>query len=261
MTIWKQELRQGLLSLLIWTGSIGFLVVICVLLFPEMQGQMNQVSDMFASMGSFTQAFGMDRLNFGELIGFYGVECGNILGLGGAFYAALTAITALSKEERDHTAEFLLAHPVRRSAVVLQKLLAVLTQILLLNLATLLLSVISIRLIGEEIPWKPLLLLHLAYLLLQLELAAICFGVSAFLRRGGLGLGIGLAAICYFLNIVANIAEQAEWLKYITPYGYAEAADIVSSGSIDFVMALPGLGFAVLGIAAAFFWYTRKDIL
>ena len=146
-------------------------------------------------------------------------------------------------------------------AVVFQKLLAVLTQILLLNLATLLLSVISIRLIGEEIPWKPLLLLHLAYLLLQLELAAICFGVSAFLRRGGLGLGIGLAAMFYFLNIIANIAEQAEWLKYITPYGYAEAADIVSSSSIDFVMALPGLGFAVLGIAAAFFWYTRKDIL
>ena len=46
-----------------------------------------------------------------------------------------------------------------------------------------------------------------------------------------------------------------------TVSGYAEAADIVSSGSIDFVMALPGLGVAVLGIAAAFFWYTRKDIL
>ncbi len=75
-------------------------------LFPEMKGQMDSVSDMFASMGSFTEAFGMDRLNFGTLIGFYAVECGNILGLGGAFYASLCAVGILSKEEKDKTAEF-----------------------------------------------------------------------------------------------------------------------------------------------------------
>ena len=260
MTIWKQELRQGLLSLLIWTGSIGFLVVICVLLFPEMQGQMNQVSDMFASMGSFTQAFGMDRLNFGELIGFYGVECGNILGLGGALFAAFMAVNVLSKEEKDGTAEFLLTHPVSRARVLTEKLVAVLLQILALNMIVLALALGSIAAIGEAVPWKELLLMHLSNLLLQVELAGLCFGLSAFLRRGSVGAGLGVAAMMYFLNIIANISADAECLKYVTPFGYAEAADIVSTGTLDGGMILLGMAYAVAAVAVGYVHYCRKDI-
>ena len=91
MTLVRHELRQGRRSFLIWTAAIGFLLVICVFLFPDMKKQMDGVDDLFSSMGSFTAAFGMDRLNFGTFAGFYGVECGNILGLGGAFYASLCA--------------------------------------------------------------------------------------------------------------------------------------------------------------------------
>ncbi len=101
MTLIKHELRQGRLSLTIWTAAVGALLVICIFLFPEMKGQMEGVNDVFASMGSFTEAFGMDRLNFGTLIGFYAVECGNVLGLGGAFFASLCAAGMLSKEEKD----------------------------------------------------------------------------------------------------------------------------------------------------------------
>ena len=134
MTFVKHELRQGKASFLVWTASIGFLLAICIFLFPEMKGQMEGINDMFASMGSFTQAFGMDRLNFGTLIGFYAVECGNILGLGGAFYASVCAVGILSKEEKDKTAEFLLTHPVSRKRVMTEKLIAVLIQITAMNI-------------------------------------------------------------------------------------------------------------------------------
>ena len=106
MTLVKHELRQGKTAFAIWTASISFLLVICVFMFPEMRGEMDAVGNMFASMGSFTAAFGMDRLNFGTLIGFYSIECGNILGLGGAFFASLICVSSLSKEEKDRTAEF-----------------------------------------------------------------------------------------------------------------------------------------------------------
>ena len=98
MTIVKHELRRGKLSLLIWSASIAFMLGICVLFFPEMENQMEQVSSVFADMGNFSAAFGMDRLNFGEFLGFFCVECGNILGIGGAMYAALLGINALSGE-------------------------------------------------------------------------------------------------------------------------------------------------------------------
>lgn len=260
MTIVRHELRQGKTAFAIWTASIAFLLVICVFLFPEMKGEMNAVGEVFASMGSFTAAFGMDRLNFGTLIGFYSVECGNILGLGGAFFASLIGISALSKEEKEKTAEFLLTHPVSRARVVTEKLAAVLVQVTVMNLIILGLSLLSIRLVGEDIPWKEILLMHSAYYLLQLELACICFGISAFLHRGSVGIGMGLAAMMYFLNLIANMSEQAKFLKHITPFGYCEGADIIADGSLDAGLIATGCLFACIGAAIAYLQYTRKDI-
>lgn len=260
MTMVKQELRQGKLSLIIWTGSIGFLLMVCVFLFPEMKGQMESVSDMFASMGSFSAAFGMDRLQFGDFLGFYSMECGNVLGLGGSFFAALLAVGVLSKEERDRTAEFLLTHPVSRRRIITDKLAAVLLQITAMNLIIYGLSIGSIAAIGEEIPWKEIHLLHLAYYLMQIELTGICLGISAFMRKGNVGLGIGIAVILYFLNLIANIAERAEFLKYITPFGYCEGADIVTDGSLDGRKVFIGMVLGIIGVVLAYVKYSRKDI-
>ena len=127
MTIFKHEIRQGRNSLIIWTSVIAFMLGVCILIYPEMSKQMDGISEAFANMGGFSAAFGMDKINFGEFIGFFGIECGNILGLGGAFFAALTGISSLSKEEREHTAEFLLTHPVSRQSVVAQKFISVIT--------------------------------------------------------------------------------------------------------------------------------------
>lgn len=260
MTLIKHELRQGRIPFLIWTASVGFLLAVCVFLFPEMKGQMEDVGDVFSSMGSFSDAFGMDRLNFGTLLGFYAIECGNVLGLGGAFFAALCGAGILSKEEKDRTAEFLLTHPVSRARIVTEKLVSAYAQIIAMNLIIYGISLGSIAAIGESVPWKELNLLHLAYFLLQAELAGICFGISAFVRRGSAGIGLGIAAGMYFLNLVANIAQAAEFLKYVTPFGYAEGADIIEKGCLDGTLVAIGLAFGAIGIGAAYGKYCRKDI-
>lgn len=260
MTLIKHELRQSRTSFLVWTASLGFLLATCIFLFPEMKGQMESVNDMFSSMGSFTEAFGMDRLNLGTLTGFYAVECGNVLGLGGAFFASLCAVGILSKEEKDKTAEFLLTHPVSRKMIVTEKLIAVLVQITVMNIIIYALAVGSIAAVGEPIPWKEISLMHIAYYLLQLELACICFGISAFIRKGSAGIGLGIAAMMYFLNLIANIADVAEFLKYITPFGYCEGADIVSNGSLDITLVTVGIVLGISGIIIAYLKYTKKDI-
>ena len=260
MTIVKHELRQGRLPFWIWTGAIGFLLVVCIFLFPEMKGEMDSVSDVFSSMGSFTDAFGMDRLNFGTLIGYYAIECGNVLGLGGAFYASLCAVGILSKEERGRTAEFLLTHPVSRTRILTEKLIAVVIQITAMNLIIYALSAASMLMIGEDIPWKEMTLMHLAYFLLQLELAGICFGVSAFLRRGSVGVGLGIAVMLYFMNLMANIADVVSFLKKITPFGYCDGADIVENGRLDAGLVAVGLAIGAAGILIAYRKYTKKDI-
>lgn len=260
MTICKHELRQGRNMLLVWSGIIALMLGICIGIYPEMGKQMGDISTMFADMGSFSAAFGMDRINFGEFIGFFGVECGNVLGLGGAFFAALLGVSALSKEEKEHTAEFLLTHPVSRRNVVAQKLLAMIAQILILNAVSVLVTALSVAAIGESPDTKTLALLFAAYLILQLETMAVCFGISAFLNGGGPGIGLGMAALFYFLNIIANLTEEASFLKYITPFGYTEGADIIAGGCIEMKYLSVGLAFTLIGVLAAFYRYGRKDI-
>ena len=84
MTIFRKELRVGAVSFLVWSAVVGGLMAVCVGLYPSMAGSMEDMSALFAGMGDFSAAFGLDKLGFGSILGFYGTECGNILGLGGA---------------------------------------------------------------------------------------------------------------------------------------------------------------------------------
>lgn len=261
MILIKHELRQGRITLFTWTIGIAFMLAVCILIYPEMETQMSSVSTMFAEMGSFSAAFGMDRLNFGEFMGFFGVECGNILGLGGAFFAALSGISILAKEEKEQTAEFLFTHPVSRKKILIEKLASLLLQIIILNLIVIAVTILSIYAIKEEPDTHSLALLFLAYFLLQIELAFICFGLSAFLSRSGSGIGLGIAALLYFLNIISNLTEGASCLKYLTPFGYTESADILADKCLNAGYLSVGLAFAAVGICVGFYKYCRKDIL
>ncbi len=258
--VYIKELKHSFKTWCVWTGAMIFMLLVCILIFPEMKNQMENVTDIFSDMGDFTAAFGMDKLNFGEIMGYYGTECGNVLGIGGSFFAALTAAAVLSAEEKNRTAEFLFTHPVSRSNVLIQKLLAVYTRIIAMNIVIVLISILGFAAIGEKIEVMELLLLHLAYTILQLEIGSVCFGVSAFIRRGSIGIGIGIAFALYFFNIVSNISEQAEALKYITPFAYADAGNIISNSEIDIGLILLGCLYSAAGVAAGFVKYTKKDL-
>ena len=86
MTVFWHEIKRGRRALIIWTAAIAAMLAISVFVYPQMREQMEGMNEMFADMGAFTAAFGMDKLNFGEFKGYFAVECGNVLGLGGAMF-------------------------------------------------------------------------------------------------------------------------------------------------------------------------------
>ena len=260
MTVVLHELKRGKIPFIIWTAAISFMLAVSVMVYPEMKGEMDQMNDMFSSMGAFTSAFGMDKLNFGTLTGYYVIECGNVLGLGGAFFAAICAAGILSKEEKDRTAEFLYTHPVSRVRIVTEKLISVIIRIIAMNIIIFAVAIGATAAIGESIPWKEVCLIHAAYLILQLEIAGICFGLSSFMTKGSAGAGIGIAALMYALNILSNITDSLKFLKYITPYGYCDGSDIVTNGTLDATRIAIGAALCAVGIAAAYLIYTKKDI-
>ena len=261
LTLFLHEIKRNKLSLIVWSFALSFMLGICVIIYPEMQSQMGDLGAMFSDMGAFSDAFGMDMLNFGEFMGYFGVEIGNTLGLGGALLAGIVGISALSKEERDGTAELLLSMPVTRERIVLEKLLFSAFHILVVNVAVVLVSTLAIVAIDVgDVEGGKIALIFLANILMQLEIMAITFGISACLNKNSIGIGIGISFGLYFLNIIANLADGLDFIGKITPFGYASSGYIIENGSIELLPLLVGIIFAGLGIALAFFRYTKKDI-
>lgn len=260
MTILRHELRRGRTALLVWTAAIAAFMAVCILIYPDMADEMGDMGELFANLGALSAAFGMDQLNYGTFTGYFSIECGNVLGLGGGLFAGLMGINALSGEEQGGTAEFLLTHPVSRARVVGEKLGALAFQLVILNAVTVAVSALCVWAIGEKAETDVLGLMFLAYFILQLEVAAITFGISAFLRRGGLGVGLGIAIGMYFLNLVGNITEKAEFLKYFTPYSYTDGAYIAEHTALPGEYLAVGLVFTAVGLIAAFWRYSKKDI-
>lgn len=259
MTVFRKELRSNIVSFLVWTVVVGGLMAVCVAIYPSMAESMEDMSTLFAGMGNFSAAFGLDKLQFGSIMGFYGTECGNILGLGGAFYAALTAMGLLAGEEGGHTAEFLLTHPVSRLRVAAEKLAALALLVAGLNLVCFACGAGGILAIGEDAEWSGLLRYHGALLLMQLQIGGLCFGASSLLRRGGLGLAMGMTALLYFAGLLLNLDQGLDWLRFVTPYYYADAARLFAE-EVQFSPVLTGCALGALGMGFGLWWYTRKDI-
>ena len=260
MTLFLHEIKRNKLSLIIWSVALAWMLGICIIIYPEMQTQMGDLGAMFSDMGAFSDAFGMDMLNFGEFMGYFGVEIGNTLGLGGALLAGIVGVTALSKEERDGTAELLLTMPVSRTRIVAEKLLFSAFHILVVNLACVIVSAVGILAISVEADAGKIALIFLANFIMQLEIMAITFGISAFLKKGAMGIGIGISFGLYFLNILANLADEIEFVGKITPFGYANSGYIIEYGKIELLPLIIGIVLAMLGISVAFEKYTKKDI-
>ena len=260
MTLFLHELKRSRLSTLIWTGAIAFMLAVTVLIYPQIAQQIDGISSAFSEMGAFSSAFGMDTLNFGELTDYFCIECSNTLGLGGALFAAIGAALALAGEEREKTCEFLFTQPVSRGRIVFSKLAAVFSKVVILNAAVAAVTSLCILTIGRKADFKIVFLVFAAYLILTLEIAAISFAVSAFASGASTAISLGVVFGFYFMNIVANITDEAKLLKYVTPYAYADGAAIRSDGALDWVKIGVGVGVAVVCAALAFVRYRRKDL-
>lgn len=230
-----------------------------MLMFPSMKDSMVELSGAYAQMGSFSTAFGMDKLDFSTAIGFYGVEAGAVIALGGAMFAALIGTGMLAKEEGNHTTEFLYVTPNTRSNLMIRKLVAMVVIVLIFDAICYLCSVLGFVMV-DEVPWKDISLFHLAQTIMHLQVSCICFGISAFLRKSNVGLGIGIAMLLYFVNIFANITEDVKWLHNVSPFYYCDGAQVLVKQGIEGRYVAIGVVMAIVAVVIAFVKYNKKDL-
>lgn len=259
-TVYKHEMKEYSKSLLIWALCVGGMGAACILLFSGMQESMEGVAENFASMGAFSDAFGMSQLSIGTLKGFYATEIGTIHALGGAMFAAVVSANMLSKEEDGHTSEFLFSLPLARGKAVMAKWLAVMSQIVLFNVLCVCLYLLGILALGEGIPVKEYVLYHSMQLLMQLELAAVCFALSAVQRKNKPGLALGLVLFLYAYDLMARILPDLSDYKLFSPFSYANAADLLGAGDVYASAAVLGVIVLVASVCTAHILYVKKDL-
>ncbi len=260
MILYKHEMKSNFKSLVIWTLSVGLICFGCILLYTSLEDSIQGIADSFSDLGAVSAALGMDKMSLATLKGYYATEIAMMHNLGGAMFAAILGVGLLSKEESGHTAEFLCVLPVGRGQIVSRKYLALVSNILLLNLACTRLYVLGFVLMGETVDVREMALYHLAAFWMQLEVGSICFLLSACVKRSMPGTGLGLTLLLFAADMMCRIVPAIENLKYITPFYYASAADIFAEGKINGIMPAAGAGVIAICYAAAHWIYRKKDL-
>ncbi len=266
MLLFRRELIKNSRSTILWTSILILYNVSMLLLFPSLTGGMKD--KMNAMLEAFPKemiiAMGLDKVSITEMLGFYNTYCYLLVTILGGIFAVLQGISILSKEEDEKTVEFLLSKPIKRKRIVTEKVLAVLSNILILNIAVSLVSFITAEMVkSENYNRQVLLLLFVGPVLMQITFAALGLIISVFYvkARVNIPLGVGVVLGFYFISIIAAISQEVSFLKYFTPFKYVDGADIITNKAIDPVYIAIMVLITVGCTFATYILYNKKDII
>ena len=260
MILLKHEWKMNFKSLVIWTLCVGLCCSGCILLFESVAESMKEMGQMFAQLGNFSAAFGMDKVSIATITGYYATEISIIFLLGAAMFAAMSGAVLLSKEEEGHTMEFLHTMPVSRTYIYLWKYVALIVLILVFNVVCVGLDMVAFIAIGEEMGMAEYVEYHVLALVMQIEIGSICYLISSVCKRKQIGPALGLAVLFYLMDIMCNIVPDLEFLKFFTPFYYANAAQIYSGGDSRIGFMMLGLIVAVMVAIAGGIVYRKRDM-
>ena len=258
--VFIREMKLNVSQLLIWSFTVGGLGLVCVLMYRSMQGDMQEMADMFSHMGAFSDAFGMSTLSIATLKGFFATEVGTVHGLGGGLFAAILAIGIIAKEEDRHTGEFLLSLPISRTKTVAAKALSVLVMLAVFTCVCTVLYALGFVMLGEEIPAGEFAVFMLRQLLMEIEVAAICFFISGLSGKINMGAGMGIVLFLYAFDLIGRVVPDAREYLFIGPYAYANASEIFADADTPVKALVIACIVTVLSTGATFFCYNKRDL-
>lgn len=264
MIIFKREFKVNLKSLMMWSLSLSAIILIMLSIYPQLASEHQNIAKLIESLpDSFRNAFNMDAVDISTLIGFYSLESYIMITLLGSIYATILASGILSKEENDHTAEFLLSKPVSRKRIATEKLIVVFLNLIIFNITVAIASLLGFQFSeNSDVPMDTFFALILGAFFLHVTFASIAFLLSSFVTKSRkiLALSLGLVLVMYFLSIVAGLSEKLKILGYLTPFEFVKAADILLSHSLDVLYVVIMLLLSVVSITLAYMVYGRKDM-
>ena len=263
LPIARRALADKRTNLIWWGVGLGGYALMIMAVWPTIEGndEFTELLDSYpesiqAMMGG-TEAFAAFTTPEGFLnIYLYTMIFPLLLvGLGVSMGSAL-----LAGEEETGQLELLLAHPVSRTRVVLEKAVAMAAGVVLLGALAVVLIVAMGQAVGLRVGLGGLLAATLGAVLYGVFHGAVALVAGA--TRGGkgfaTGLGWGVALVGYLFTVMANLTPSLDGLKYASPLYYA-TADMPIANGVPWEFVVPAGGLVVL-LAAAVAAFGHHDL-
>lgn len=253
-------------SLLTWAITLPLLSFFFMLMYPALFKEMESFIKVLESFPiEFRNAFGLSGDSFNNILGFYSFILTYILVAGGV-QAMNLGVSSLSMEVRDKTCDFLYSKPVSRIKIMYSKVLCILAQIIITNIAFYLISFITLSSINSSmglnsLDLKQFFFLTFSLFMIQVFFACIGLFVSAFLKRIRTVLPVSLGIVFFFYIIfVLNQTLKLESLSFMSPFGYFELSNIIKNSSYELKYIIGMLIVCALSLVFAEFTYAKKDM-
>lgn len=180
-----------------------------------------------------------------------------------AIHAALLGAGIIAKEERDKTTEYLMVKPVSRSAVITSKLIAALINIIVINIVTLLSSLVMVAAYnkGKDISREIFVMISSMFIvqLIFLSLGAVLAACMKNPKASG-SLATGILLIAYFISRVTDLSDRLNILNLISPFKYFDLSKIVAGNGLNIGIVLLSLALVGVFTASTYFLYKKRDL-
>jgi ABC-2 type transport system permease protein len=262
MNIYLKELKDYRKSLIFWSlGVIAFLLAAM----GKYQGYSRSgatLTDLIDSLPAGLNAAlgfkGLDLLSAGGFFALSVVYLSVMLGV----HALLMGSGIIAKEETERTIEFLFAKPVSRKRILFAKLLAALTEIAILNIVTLVSSILAMAAFndGPSINGDIVFMMP-AVFFIQLWFLMIGASFAAVMRkpkRAGM-VSASVLLVTYIISALVDITDRFSFLRYLTPFKYFDAKQIFIEDRYDYwYIAITAVAISIM-LAGSEFAYRNRD--
>ncbi len=261
--IFRHEFKMHLRSVITWAAAMTALIFLFVSLFSSFAQDAALLNEMLAAFPpELLTAFGMTGVDLATMLGYFSFAF-LFVQLCLAIQAASYGFSLVSVEEREWTADFLLAKPVGRTEILTSKLLAALSGLLITDIVVWLASVFFINLFKGEATYdsRSLWLLLLSIVPFELFFLSVGLVISLLVKRirnvtpYAMALGFGM----YVLSVFGDMLGESA-LEKITPFKHFDASYIIAHGAYDLPLALVSVAVIVISLAASYPLYARRDI-
>jgi len=259
--VYLKSLRDSKKSIIYYSIGTIALGLYVTLFYPTIRDSTG-LTDFLEQLPEAMLAFIGDADTYTTPEGFLNAEVFGFMGpmIFGVF-AIIAGAGAIAGEEESHSLDQLLANPVSRKQVLLQKAGALLTGLFALSIA-LWIGIIGgskIAGFGLSLTGTTQAIFSLYVLGITLDLIALAIGASTGKKSLAGGFAASVAIIGFLLDTFLSVVDALDPLRFISVFYYFNANDVIING-INPVHCITMVCTAAIALVIAIWQFEKRDL-